>query len=93
MARNPESTKPTPSQLLHPGYTTQAGSQLESQSWEISSPFLANTFSGNAKDEHQEWPEGAATAPEVTSPFLRAPSQYAAVQLHTTNNSQDFSMH
>lgn len=66
MARNPESTKPTPSQLLLPGHTTQAGSQLDSQSWEISSPFLANIFSGNAKDEHQEWPEGAATAPEVT---------------------------
>lgn len=85
--------KPTPSQLLPPGHRTQAGSQ----------PWVTKV--GNWKPipgQHSFWEcrrwasrvawKSCHSTRSNTGPFPGAPS-LTAVQLHTTNNSQDFNMH
>lgn len=50
MAKNLWSTKPHPASCPLPDHLTQAGSHLQVRKhWETGSPFLASTFSGNAR--------------------------------------------
>lgn len=92
MARNPGSTKPTPASCCLQA-TEHCREELRVTELGMSSPFLANTIPGNARDEHQEWPEGAAPAPAAAQ-VLSLGLPLSALHCSCTQQiTQDFSMH
>lgn len=81
-----EAQNPPPASCYLQATEHRQGASCKSQSWEISSPFLGNAFSGNAKDEHQEWPQRAAPAPEVTQ-VLSPGLPLSALQFNCTQQA------